>query len=218
MSSVWQWRPAPPRHHDPHHVTLRPADRERGHRAAGAVSGRCRSRHLGTGTEHPVREGNLRVAEQVAEQIKQYIVHNQRVLQLNRSRAAGRQPGAVAAVADPEGLTRLTFPSCARSRCSVPAAGWSRRAVSSGTSLTVPAARNVRPRRHVRRAIEPRQRRPANDHPGGPDSDMATNRRLGRWRAGARRALADGRPRQNRPGGLRPAARRKPAPDRTRRS
>ena len=36
--------------------------------------------HLRTGTEQSVREGNLRVAEQVAEQIKQYIVHNQRVL------------------------------------------------------------------------------------------------------------------------------------------
>jgi signal transduction histidine kinase len=36
--------------------------------------------HLRTGTEQSVREGNLRVAFQVAEQIKQYIVHNQRVL------------------------------------------------------------------------------------------------------------------------------------------
>ncbi len=42
----------------------------------GAVS----FQHLSTGTEISVREGNLRVAEQVAEQIKQYIVHNQRVL------------------------------------------------------------------------------------------------------------------------------------------
>ena len=42
----------------------------------GAVS----FRHLRMGTEQSVREGNLRVAEQVAEQIKQYIVHNQRVL------------------------------------------------------------------------------------------------------------------------------------------
>jgi two-component system, NtrC family, sensor kinase len=36
--------------------------------------------HLSTGTEQSVREGNFRVAAQVAEQIKQYIVHNQRVL------------------------------------------------------------------------------------------------------------------------------------------
>jgi signal transduction histidine kinase len=42
----------------------------------GAVS----FQHLTTGTETSVRDGNLRVAAQVAEQIKQYIVHNQRVL------------------------------------------------------------------------------------------------------------------------------------------
>jgi signal transduction histidine kinase len=36
--------------------------------------------HLRTGTEQSVREGNLRVAGQVAEQMKQYIVHNARVL------------------------------------------------------------------------------------------------------------------------------------------
>jgi signal transduction histidine kinase len=35
---------------------------------------------LKTATEQSVREGNLRVADQVAEQIKQYVVHNQRVL------------------------------------------------------------------------------------------------------------------------------------------
>ena len=35
---------------------------------------------LAHGHRQSVREGNLRVAEQVAEQIKQYIVHNQRVL------------------------------------------------------------------------------------------------------------------------------------------
>ena len=36
--------------------------------------------NLREGTEQSVREGNLRVAQQIAEQIKQYIVHNQRVL------------------------------------------------------------------------------------------------------------------------------------------
>jgi signal transduction histidine kinase len=35
---------------------------------------------LRMGTRQSVRDGNLRVAQQVAEQIKQYIVHNQRVL------------------------------------------------------------------------------------------------------------------------------------------
>jgi signal transduction histidine kinase len=45
--------------------------------------------NLQSGTEHSVREGNQRVARQVAEQIKQYIDHNQRVL-----RALGLQLGA----------------------------------------------------------------------------------------------------------------------------
>ena len=45
--------------------------------------------NLQSGTEHSVREGNLRVARQVAEQIRQYIDHNQRVL-----RALGLQLGA----------------------------------------------------------------------------------------------------------------------------
>ena len=35
---------------------------------------------LRSATEQSVREGNLRVARQVAQQIKQYVVHNQRVL------------------------------------------------------------------------------------------------------------------------------------------
>lgn len=50
--------------------------------------------HLRTGTEQSVREGNLRVAAQVAEQIKQYIVHNQRVLRSIglELRAAGLEP------------------------------------------------------------------------------------------------------------------------------
>src|SRR5688572_13571335 len=45
--------------------------------------------NLQTGTTHSVREGNHRVARQVAEQICQYIDHNQRVL-----RALGLQLGA----------------------------------------------------------------------------------------------------------------------------
>jgi signal transduction histidine kinase len=45
--------------------------------------------NLQSGTTHSVREGNHRVARQVAEQIKQYIDHNQRVL-----RALGLQLGA----------------------------------------------------------------------------------------------------------------------------
>jgi signal transduction histidine kinase len=45
--------------------------------------------NLRSGSEHSVREGNLRVARQVAEQIKHYIDHNQRVL-----RALGLQLGA----------------------------------------------------------------------------------------------------------------------------
>jgi signal transduction histidine kinase len=50
--------------------------------------------NLRSGTEQSVREGNLRVARQVAEQIKQYIVHNQRVLRSIglELRAAGMQP------------------------------------------------------------------------------------------------------------------------------
>ena len=46
--------------------------------------------NLQTGTKHSVREGSHRVALQIAEQIRQYVDHNQRVL-----KALGLQLAAV---------------------------------------------------------------------------------------------------------------------------
>jgi signal transduction histidine kinase len=49
--------------------------------------------NLRTGTQDSVREGNRRVAQQIAEQIAQYIVHNQRVLKaLGLELRAGLEP------------------------------------------------------------------------------------------------------------------------------
>lgn len=95
-------------------------------------------------TQQSVRDGNLRVAQQVAEQIKQYIVHNQRVL---RSIALELRTTELA----PWQRTRilkdyvLDFPEL--SEISLFAAGGSVIATSrvSGARLTIPDASKVGP-------------------------------------------------------------------------
>ena len=78
-------------------------------------------RQLKSATERSVTEGNTQVATQAAEQIQQYIDNNQRVL-----RALGaelRAPNSRTGSARASSATSCsTFPSSARSRCSITAA------------------------------------------------------------------------------------------------
>src|SRR5262245_49641224 len=104
----------------------------------GAVS----FRHLRMGTEQSVREGNLRVAEQVAEQIKQYIVHNQRVLRsiAVELRATDLEPWQQSRILQDYGID---FPELRE--ISAFGAGGDLLATSrlTGTRLTVPDAASV---------------------------------------------------------------------------
>ena len=104
----------------------------------GAVS----FRHLRMGTEQSVREGNLRVAEQVAEQIKQYIVHNQRVLRsiAVELRATDLEPWQQSRIVQDYGID---FPELRE--ISAFGAGGDLLATSrvTGTRLTVPDAASV---------------------------------------------------------------------------
>ena len=67
----------------------------------------------GTGTS--VREGNRRVAEQVAEQVTMYMQHNTRVLQSVGIGTERHRARHLAAGADSQGLRPVSSPSSARS-------------------------------------------------------------------------------------------------------
>jgi signal transduction histidine kinase len=98
--------------------------------------------HLRTGTELSVREGNMGIAAQVAEQIKQYIVHNQRVLKSIglELRATGLEPWQQTRILKDY---VLDFPELRE--ISLFGAGGRLVATSrvSGTTLTVPDAGSV---------------------------------------------------------------------------
>ena len=98
--------------------------------------------HLGTGTEQSVREGNLRVAEQVGEQIKQYIVHNQRVLRSIglELRAANLELWQQTRILKDYAID---FPELREISVFGPGGRLVATSAVSGTSLTVPDAANV---------------------------------------------------------------------------
>ena len=98
--------------------------------------------HLSTGTEQSVREGNLRVAEQVGEQIKQYIVHNQRVLRSIglELRAANLELWQQTRILKDYAID---FPELREISVFGPGGRLVATSAVSGTSLTVPDAANV---------------------------------------------------------------------------
>ena len=185
--------------------------------AAASCTGWSRSGSFKSATERSVTEGNTQVAKQAAEQIKQYIENNQRVLRVARRRAPRPRTAGLAALAHPARL-RARFSRVPRDR---PARSTRRGA-------------GHEPVQHTRRRRSRRPRTSAGDLYVSPvriDDDFLPTATLGvstttpaerpdvdRRRNRARRAVADGRPHSRRSARIRLTAVRKRRARRARQS
>ena len=149
---------------------------------------------LRSGTETSVRDGNGKVARQVAEQIAHVHAAQHPGAAVGRDRARRDEPGALAAGSDPEGLRPRRSRSSARSPSSTASgarAGDERGrrdpAFGAGTGAATPDRPYIAP------LTLDDDFAAHDDHRGAPGA-VAAGRRLDRRRDLARRAVADGRP------------------------